>query len=214
MSWGRWNHSCSFASCPTPTCKRETNRQTGSFSHIHPESAWKVKLVAYIQAIITLKQLSWTELTHTTQVKQNLPFKTCAGIVVERQGQSLTCCGMWGVLARCHFTIWVCFRSKTTQMPFNLPDWKESSKYSINTHTASCTVLVIEFSVKWLTSSHLYQVGPRLHRACPVVSALSDSQVSHQEVRGQVAWGERAISSLQEGEAWHAAGIGLAFTQC
>lgn len=61
--------------------------------------------------------------------------------------------------------------------------------------------------------SHLDQVGAGLHRACPVVSALSDSHVSHQQVRGQVAGGERAVGGLQEGEAWHAAGVGLAFTQ-
>lgn len=62
--------------------------------------------------------------------------------------------------------------------------------------------------------SHLYQVGTRLHRACPEVSALSHSQVCHQQVRRQVAGSECAVSSLQEGEAWHTAGVGLAFTQC
>lgn len=62
--------------------------------------------------------------------------------------------------------------------------------------------------------SHLHHIGPRLHRACPVVFALSHSYVSHQQVRSQVARCERAVGSLQEGETWHAAGVGLAFTQC
>ena len=61
--------------------------------------------------------------------------------------------------------------------------------------------------------SHLHQVGSRLHRTCPVVSALSDSQVRHQQVSRQVARGKSAIGSVQEGEAWHAAGVGLAFPQ-
>lgn len=62
--------------------------------------------------------------------------------------------------------------------------------------------------------SHLYQVGTRLHRARPVVSALSHSQVGHQQVGSQVARSECAVSSLQEGETWHTAGVGLAFTKC
>lgn len=61
--------------------------------------------------------------------------------------------------------------------------------------------------------SHLHQVGARLHRARPVVSALRHSHIGHQQVRRQVAGGERAVSGLQEGEAGHTAGVGLAFTQ-
>lgn len=61
--------------------------------------------------------------------------------------------------------------------------------------------------------SHLYQVGTGLHRACPVVSALSDCQVGHQQVRRQLTGSECVVGGLQEGEAWHAAGIGLTFAQ-
>lgn len=61
--------------------------------------------------------------------------------------------------------------------------------------------------------SNLYQVGARLHRARPVVFTLSDSHVRHQQVRGQVAGRECAVGGLQEGEAWHAASVCLAFTQ-
>lgn len=60
---------------------------------------------------------------------------------------------------------------------------------------------------------HLHQVGPWLHWARPVVSALSHSHVGHQQVRSQVARSKSAVGGLQEGQARHTAGVGLAFTQ-
>ena len=118
MSWGRWNHSCSFASCPAPTCMTQNQ---------------------------------------------------------ERQKSLVTS---------------------------NLSQHVKSIWFHIYNNTKQASL------------SHLHHVGARLHRACPVVSALCDSHVGHQQVRRQVARSECAISRLQEGEAWHTAGVGLAFTQC
>lgn len=67
--------------------------------------------------------------------------------------------------------------------------------------------------IKTHTHTHLHQVGTGLHRARPVVSALRDGYVGHQEVRGQMAGGQRAVSHPQKGDAGHAASIGQSFTQ-
>lgn len=121
MSWGRWNHSCNLASCPTPTC------------------------------------------------------------VCGKQKKKTT------IKLR-----------KTNQKIFD--------------HTSSMSVRAA-VKEKTKTFPYLHQVRPRLHGACPVVSALRDSQVRHQQVRGQVARGEGAIRSLKKRDTGHATGVSLSSTQ-
>ena len=58
----------------------------------------------------------------------------------------------------------------------------------------------------------LDQVRPWLHGACPVVSALRDGHVPHQQVGGQVTGSEGQVGSLQEGESGNTAGTALLLT--
>lgn len=81
MSWGRWNHSCSFVSCPTPTCMREkdTEKQTDSFGHEHFKSACQVNLnVLSVQCIITTnQQASLSPWPGRNLAPQSMPSSVC-----------------------------------------------------------------------------------------------------------------------------------------
>ena len=68
------------------------------------------------------------------------------------------------------------------------------------------------FSIR-VSPLYLDKIGAWLHGARPVVPPLSDSQVSHQQVRGQMAGSEGKIGGLQQREARHTAGIGLPLPQ-
>ena len=59
---------------------------------------------------------------------------------------------------------------------------------------------------------YLHQVWPRLYWACPVVSSLCNSHISHQEVRGQVTGSESVVGGLQQRETGDAASPPLFFT--
>lgn len=154
MSCGRWNHSCSFASWPTPTCKSDWFSPS---MQSQPLVAWK-----YLSS------------------RSELHF-----------------IGVWNIIT----SVFV----MSFFVSHLLTGIGVTSSYMFCTSSNNCQLGI------WV--SHLHQVRARLHWAGPVVSSLGHSHICHQQVRRQVAGSECAVGSLQQGEARHAASVGLTFTQ-
>ncbi|KAG9355326.1 hypothetical protein JZ751_000164 [Albula glossodonta] len=80
-----------------------------------------------------------------------------------------------------------------------------------SSHCRSLVIMDLKTTRKWKSVESLFDapVGPGLHGACPVVAALGDGHIAHQQVTGEVAGSEGTVGGLQEGQARNAAGTAL-----